>query len=97
MKPQSAGIGRVLQNRRHHLLPPSLGRGSAREVGAVSFLVSRYQVSWAAYQAGWDPVPCWSMVCMKMARRRASASRALRMFDLCAIVTAQAFSFGVPL
>jgi hypothetical protein len=47
--------------------------------------------------AGLNSVPSRSMACMMMARRRASAIRALRMVDRLAIAKAQSLSFNVPL
>jgi hypothetical protein len=81
---------RMLQNRRRHLLP-SLGRRSARELGSTSCPAS------AACYAGLNSVPCRSMACMMMARRRASAIRALRIVDRLAIAKAQSLSFNRPL
>jgi hypothetical protein len=82
--------GRALQNRRRHLLP-SLGRRSARELGWTSF-----RLMLLGY-AGLNSVPCRSMACMMMARRRASAIRALRIVDRLAIANAQSLSFSGPL
>jgi hypothetical protein len=69
---------------------PSLGRRSARELGSTSCL------GWRCY-AGLNSVPCRSMACMMMARRRASAIRALRIVDRLAIANAQSLSFNGPL
>ena len=44
--------------------------------------------------AGLNWVPCRSMACMMMARRRASAIRALRIVDRLAIADAQSLSFS---
>lgn len=48
-------------------------------------------------QAGWNSVPSLSMACMMMAKRRASAIRALRMVERLAMANAQSFSFRSPL
>ena len=80
-------IGRMLQNRRRHPLPPS-GVAPARELGSASYAVG---------YAGLKLVPCRSMACMMMARRRASATRALRMLDRLPMASAQSFSFNAPL
>ena len=47
--------------------------------------------------AALNSVSFLSMACMMMARRRASAIRAFRMFDRLAIASAQSFSFSGPL
>ena len=47
--------------------------------------------------AGLNSVPCRSMACMMMARRRASAIRALRIVERFAMASAQSFSFSGPL
>ena len=64
----------------------------ARELGAASCLCIG-----AEGQAGWNSVPLRSMACMMMARRRASAIRAMRMVVRAAIANAQFFSFNSPL
>ena len=87
LKSQSAK-DRLLQNRRRHL---SLPRASLRS-GARFDLLS----GWRCY-AGLNSVPCRSMACMMMARRRASAIRALRIVDRLAIANAQSLSFNGPL
>ena len=82
--------GRMLQNRRRHLLPPSgvapLG-SSVRP--PIRLGVLRY--------TGLNWVPCLSIACMIMARRRASAIRAFRIVDRLAIANAQSLSFSGPL
>jgi hypothetical protein len=67
------------------------GRRSARELGwtSVSLMPPGY--------AGLNSVPCRSMACMMIARRRASAIRALRIVDRLAIANAQSLSFSAPL
>ena len=47
--------------------------------------------------AGLNSVPSRSMACMMMARRRASAIRALRIVDRLAIANAQSLSFNAGL
>src|ERR1051325_1313319 len=47
--------------------------------------------------AGSNSVACRNMACMIMARRRASAMRALRIVDRLAIAKAQSLSFSGPL
>src|SRR5829696_258184 len=47
--------------------------------------------------AGLNSVPCRSIACMMMARRRASAILALRIVDRLAIANAQSLSFSDPL
>ena len=47
--------------------------------------------------AGLNSVPSRNMACMMMARRRASAIRALRMVDRLAMAKAQSLSFSDPL
>ncbi len=69
----------------------SLPRASLR-LGARFDLLS----DWRCY-AGLNWVPCSSMACMMMARRRASAIRALRIVDRLAIANAQSLSFSGPL
>jgi len=69
----------------------SLPRASLRS-GARFDLLS----SWRSY-AGLNSVPSRSMACMMMARRRASAIRALRMVDRLAIAKAQSLSFNAGL
>jgi hypothetical protein len=44
--------------------------------------------------AGLNSVPCRSMACMIIARRRASATRALRIVERLAMASAQSFSFS---
>jgi hypothetical protein len=81
---------RMLQNRRRHRLPP---------VGVAplgSSVRSPLRLSLLGY-AGLNSVPCRSMACMIMARRRASAIRALRIVDRLAIANAQSLSFSGPL
>jgi hypothetical protein len=82
-------IGRMLQNRRHHPLPP-LGVAPTWE------LVS---ASWSALigYAGLNSVPCRSMACMMIASRLASAIRAFRKVDRLAMANAQSFNFSGPL
>lgn len=82
-------IDRMLQNRRRHPRPPS-GICSARELVSASYLVR-------GRQARLNSVPCRSMACMMMARRRASATRALRIFERPAMASAQSFNFSWPL
>src|SRR6266404_2128103 len=81
---------RTLQNRRRHLLPPS---GIAPLGSSVRPPVRRVLLGYA----GLNSVPCRSMACMMIARRRASAIRALRIVDRLAIANAQSFSFSAPL
>ena len=85
-------IGRrpLLQNRRRHLLPPS---GVAPLGSSVRPPV---RLALPGY-AGLNSVPCRNMACMIMARRRASAIRALRIVDRLAIANAQSLSFSGPL
>src|SRR5437764_5231606 len=78
---------RTLQNRRRHLLPPS---GIAPLGSSVRPPVRRVLLGYA----GLNSVPCRSMACMMMARRRASAIRALRIVDRLAIANAQSLSFS---
>src|SRR5215469_266802 len=84
------GTSRVLQNRHRHLLPPAgvapLGSSVRPPLRLMLF----------GY-AGLNSVPCWSMACMIMARRRASAIFALRIVDRLAIAKAQSLSFSGPL
>lgn len=82
--------GRMLQDRRRHLLPPS---------GIAPLGSSVRSPLWLALPvyAGLNSVPCRSMACMMMARRRASAIRALRIVDRLAIANAQSLSFSGPL
>src|SRR5512133_757962 len=77
---------RMLQNRRRHLLPPSASLRSGARFDLLSGGMSGY--------AGLNWVPCRSMACMMMARRRASAIRALRIVDRLAIASAQSLSFS---
>lgn len=70
-----------------HALPRALLRSGAR----LGLLARRGR------QAGLNSVPCRSMACMMMARRRASATRALRVFERRAMASAQSFSFSSPL
>jgi hypothetical protein len=81
---------RALHNRRRHLLPPAdvapLG-SSVRSPLRLKLL--RY--------AGSNSVPCRSIECMMMARRRASATLALRIVDRLAIAKAHSLSFSGPL
>ena len=81
---------RVLQNRRRHLLPPA---GVAPLGSSVR---SPIRLRLLGY-AGSNSVPCRNMACMIMARRRASAMRALRIVDRLAIANAQSLSFSGPL
>jgi hypothetical protein len=81
---------RMLQNRRRHLLPPS---GVAPLGNSVRPPVRLMLLGYA----GLNSVPCRSMACMMMARRRASAIRALRIVDRLAIAKAQSLSFSGPL
>ena len=69
----------------------SLPRASLRS-GARFDLLS----DWRCY-AGLNSVPSRSMACMMMARRRASAIRALRIVDRLAIANAQSLSFSAGL
>jgi len=80
--------GRVLQNRRHLLLPPWASLRS----GARFDLLFDY-----CCFAGLNSVPSRSMASMMMARRRASAIRALRIVDRLAIANAQSLSFSAGL
>jgi len=66
-------------------------RRSARELGSTSCLAD------VPGYAGLNSVPSRSMACMMMARRRASAIRALRIVDRLAIANAQSLSFSGPL
>jgi hypothetical protein len=63
----------MLQNRRHHSLPPS-GVAPAWEL---------FSASWSALigYAGLNSVPCRSMACMMIASRLARAIRAFRKVD----------------
>src|SRR5512133_3362219 len=70
--------GRALRNRRRHLLPP----WGVAPLG--SSVRSPLRLSPLDY-AGMNSVPCRSIACMMMARRRASATLALRMVDRLAI------------
>jgi len=70
----------------------SLPRASLRS-GAWFGLLSGLTL--ASY-AGLNSVPCRSIACMMMARRRASAIRALRIVDRLAIAKAQSLSFSGP-
>src|SRR4051794_39705447 len=81
---------RMLQNRRHHLLPPS---GVAPLGSSVRPPVRRVLLGYA----GLNSVPCRSIACMMMASRRASAIRVLRIVDRLAIANAQSLSFSGPL
>lgn len=81
---------RMLQNRRRHLLPPS---GVAPLGSSVR---PPLRLSLLGY-AGLNSVPYRNMACMIMARRRASAIRALRIVDRLAIANAQSLSFSGPL
>lgn len=83
-------VDRMLQNRRRHLLPPS---GVAPLGSSVR---PPFRLALLGY-AGLNSVPCRSMACMMMARRRASAIRALRIVDRWAIANAQSLSFRGPL
>ena len=83
-------VDRMLQNRRRHLLPPSGVAPLGSSVGPpVSLMLLGY--------AGANSVPCRSIACMMIARRRASAIRALRIVDRLAIANAQSLSFSGPL
>ena len=91
LKSQSADwIGRMLQNCRRHLLPPS---GSA-PLGSSFRSPDLFGVD--GY-AGLNSSPSRSMACMMMASRRASAMRALRIVERLAIANAQSFNFSAPL
>ena len=79
----------LLQNRRRHLFPPSGVAPLGSSVRPPVRLMLGY--------AGLNSVPCRNMACMMMARRRASATRALRIVDRLAIARAQSLSFSVPL
>ena len=81
---------RMLQNRRRHRLPPS---GVAPLGSSVR---PPLRLSLLGY-AGLNSVPCRSMACMIMARRRASAIFALRVVDRLASANAQSLSFSGPL
>src|SRR5215472_18476990 len=89
LKSQSAK-DHLLQNARRHLLPPA---GVAPLGSSVR---PPFRLILLDY-AGLNSVPCRSMACMMMARRRASAIRALRIVDRLAIAKAQCFSFNGPL
>ena len=89
LKPQSAILAACYKSAPSSA--PSLGRRSARELGSTSCPVD------AARYAGLNSVPWRNMACMRMARRRASAIRALRIVDRLAIANAQSFSFSGPL
>jgi hypothetical protein len=82
--------GRMLQNRRRRLLPPS---GIAPLGSSVRPPLRLILLGYA----GLNSVPCRSIECMMIARRRASAMRALRIVDRLAIANAQSLSFSVPL
>lgn len=91
LKPQSAmGAGRVRQNRRRHLLPPS-GVAPARELVSVSFPSRRSR------QAILNSVPSLSIACRMIASRRASAILALRIVERAAIASAQSLNRRAPL
>src|ERR1051325_11129377 len=64
------------------------GSRSARELGWTSVSLCR-----SGY-TGLNSVPCRSMACMMIARRRASAIRAFRIVDRLAIAKAQSLSFS---
>src|SRR5215472_17568116 len=81
---------RTLQNRRRHLLPPA----GVAPLG--SWVRPPLRLMLVGY-AGLNSVPCLSIECMMMARRRASAKRALRIVDRLAIASAQSLSFSSPL
>ena len=70
-------------------LPRASLRSGARFGPPVSSMLLGY--------AGLNSVPCRSMACMMIARRRASAIRALRIVDRLAIANAQSLSFSGPL
>ena len=78
-------LGRVLQNPRRHLLPPS----------GVAPLGS--SVRPPVRLCGLNSVPSRNMACIMMAKRRASAIRALRRVDRLAIANAQSLSFKADL
>ena len=80
----------LLQNRRRHLFPPS---GVAPLGSSVRPPFQRVLLDYA----GLNSVPWRNMACMMMARRRASAIRALRIVDRLAIANAQSLSFSGPL
>ena len=90
MKSQSAS--ETACYRIHAVICSLPGRRSARELEWTSVsLMGR-----PAY-AGLNSVPCRSIACMMIARRRASAIRAFRIVERLAIVTAQSLSFSGPL
>jgi hypothetical protein len=94
LKPQSAyGIGRMLQNRRHHLHPPS---GDAPLGSSFRPPVSiRADVAQPSY-AALNSVPCRSMACMMMASLRASAIRAFRIVERWPMASAQLLRASSP-
>jgi hypothetical protein len=71
----------------------SLPRASLRSGARFDLLFRLVLVGYA----GLNSVPCRNMACMIMARRRASAMRALRIVDRFAIAKAQSLSFSGPL
>ena len=85
LKSQSANLAACY---RIHAVICSLPRASLRS-GARFDLLFGY--------AGLNSVPSRSMACMMMARRRASAIRALRIVDRLAIANAQSLSFNAGL
>ena len=70
----------------------SLPRASLRSGARFDLLFG-----WPCGYIGLNWVPCLSIACMMMARRRASATRALRIVDRLAIANAQSLSFSGPL
>src|SRR5271169_895968 len=77
---------RMLQNPRRHLLPPS----GVPPLGSSV----RPPVGWLLRYTALNSVLCRNIASMMMARRRASAIRALRMVDRLAIANAQSLSFN---
>ena len=71
-----------------HSLP-----GASLRSGARLDLLRLMLLDYAALNS----VPCRSMACMMIARRRARAIRALRIVPLLAIANAQSLSFSGPL
>jgi hypothetical protein len=82
-------VGRVRQNRRRRLLPPS----GVAPCGSSM----RSPISVALVYAATNSVPFRSIACMMIARRRARATLALRIVDRLAIAKAQSFSLSWPL
>ena len=90
LKSQSAKNDRTLHNRRHHPLPPS---GVAPLRSSFRPPVSSTVVAYARSNS----VPSRSIACMMIARRRARATRALRIVDRRAIAKAQSLSLKLAL